>query len=81
MAKLLDIMEDRFVEISINGKLMLDEDFMMALFVEIADKVDLFAKYVEFMFTEKQNKGIGGCQPKNDKVLLYDELPKLFYPI
>ena len=37
MAKFLDVMEDRFVEISTNGELMLDEDFMMDMFVEILD--------------------------------------------
>ena len=67
MGKLLIIMEDRFVEISTNGELMLDEKFMMDMFVGIADKVD--------------SKHIGGCKPENDKLLLNDELhAKLFYP-
>ena len=81
MAKLFYIMEDRFVEISTNGELMLDEGFMMDMFVEITNKVDAFAKYLEFMFTEKQIKQIGGCTPENDKVLPYDKLQaELCYP-
>jgi hypothetical protein len=59
MGKLLDIMEDSFDEISRNGGPLLNEDFMMIVFVEIVDKVDPFAEYLEFMFTEKQCKCVG----------------------
>ena len=59
MGKMLDVMEDRFDEISRNGDLLLNEDFMMIVFVEIVDKVDPFAEYLEFMFTEKQCKCVG----------------------
>ena len=51
MGKLLDLMEDRFEEISKKGELLLDEDFMMDMLLEIADKVDPCATYLEFMFT------------------------------
>ena len=43
MGKLLDIMEDWFEEISKKGDLLLDEDFMMDMFLEIAEKLDPFA--------------------------------------
>ena len=81
MGKLLDIMEDRFEEISKKGELLLDEDFMMDMFLEIAEKVDPFATYLEFMFTEKQNRSVGGTNSEDGRVLPYDELrAELFYP-
>ena len=58
-------MEDRFEEISKNGELLLDEDFMMDMFLEIADKVDPFATYLEFMFTKKQSQIVGGTNSED----------------
>jgi hypothetical protein len=55
IGKLLDIMENWFEEISKKGELLLNESFMMHMFLEIADQVDPFATYLEFMFTEKQS--------------------------
>ena len=59
----------------------MDEDFMMDMFLEIADKVDPFATCLEFMFTEKQSQSVGGTNSEDGPVLPYDELhTKLFYP-
>ncbi len=81
MGTLLDIMEDRFEEISKKGELLLDEDFMMDMFLGIADKVDPFATYLEFMFTEKQCQSVGRTNSEDGRVLPYDELcAELFYP-
>jgi hypothetical protein len=54
---------------------------MMDMFVEIANKVDPFAEYLDFMFTEKQSKRISRSQLENDKVLPYNKLSaEIFYP-
>ena len=68
------LIEDRFEEISENGSLMLNEDYMMDMFSSIAIKVDPFAEYLEFMFTEKQSKPVTGCKSNDEKILPYDEL-------
>ncbi len=81
LGKVLDLMEDRFEEISKDGTLLLNEDYMMDMFSDFADKVDSFADCLQFMFTEKLNKAVGGCVSNDDKVLPYDELrAELFYP-
>ena len=81
MGRMLDIMEDRFQEISRNRELLSDEEFMMDMFVEIENKVDPFAEYLDFMFTEKQSRCVGRSQLEKDKVLPYDELhTEIFYP-
>jgi hypothetical protein len=81
MGKLLGTVEDWFEEISKKRELLLDEDFIKDMFMEIADKVDPFATYLEFMFTEKESRIVGGMNSEDGKVLPYDELrAKLFYP-
>ena len=81
MGSVLDLMEDRFEEISSDGSLMMNEDYMMDMFSSIAIKVDPFAEYLEFMFTEKQSKPVTGCKSNDGKILPYDELrAELFYP-
>ena len=74
MGSVLDLMEDRFEEISSDGSLMMNEDYMMDMFSSIAIKVDPFAEYLEFMFTEKQSKPVAGCKSNDEKNLPYDEL-------
>ena len=74
MVSVLDLMEDRFEEISKEGYLMMNEDYMMVMFSSIAIKVDPFAEYLEFMFTEKQSKPVTGCKSNDEKILPYDEL-------
>ena len=53
-------MEDRIEEISNNGSLMMNEDYMMDMFSSISIKVDPFTYCLEFMFTEKQRKPVAG---------------------
>ena len=48
-------MEDRYEEISSDGTLILNEDYMMDMLSLIAVKVDPFADYLEFLFTKKQS--------------------------
>ena len=54
---------------------------MMEMIGGIANKVDLFTKYLEVMFMEKQYRTDGGFHSENDNVLSHYELhSKLFYP-
>ncbi len=46
---------------------MMNEDYMMDIFSSIAIKVDPFAEYLEFMFTEKQSKPVAGCKSEDEK--------------
>ena len=81
MGSVLDLMEDRFEEISSDGSLMMNEDYMMDMFSSIAINVDPFAEHLEFMFTEKQSKPVAGCKSDDENILPYDELQaELFYP-
>ena len=72
MGSVLDLMEDRFEEIS--GSLMMNDDYMMDMFSSIAINVDPFAKYLEFMFTEKQSISVAGRKSDDENILPYDEL-------
>ena len=62
MGSVLDLMEDRFEEISSDGSLMINEDYMMDMFSLTVINVDPFVVYLEFMFTEKQSKPVTGCK-------------------
>jgi hypothetical protein len=41
---------------------------MMHMFLEIADQVDPFATYLEFMFTEKQSWNVEGTNSEDGQV-------------
>ena len=60
---------------------MLDESYMMDMLSSIADKVDPFKDYLDFMFTQKLSKRVNGSNLIEDKVLPFDVLrAELFYP-
>ena len=81
MGSVLQLMEDRFEEISNNGSLMMNEDYMMDMFSSISIKVDPFTYCLEFMFTEKQRKPVAGQKSNDKKVLQHDKLrAEIFYP-
>ena len=81
METMLDLMEAHFEAIADFGTLMVNEDYMMNMFLTIADKVDPFNNYLQFMFTEQLSEPVGVCKSVEDKVLLHDELyAELFYP-
>ncbi len=60
MGTMLDLMEECFEGIVEDGMLMLDESYMMDMFSSIADKVDPFKDYLDFMFTQKLSKRVNG---------------------
>ena len=77
MGKVLDLMEDAFIQISRDGKLLLDEDFMMNIFASISEKVPSFADYLAHMFEERESR-----VPGSKKKLIPLDLirAELFYP-
>jgi hypothetical protein len=78
---MLDLIEGCFEDIVENGMLMLDESHMMDIFSSIAEKVDPFKDYLDFMFTQKLSKRVNGSNLIEDKVLPFDVLrAELFYP-
>mmetsp|Transcript_16339 Transcript_16339/g.35368 ORF Transcript_16339/g.35368 Transcript_16339/m.35368 type:complete len:195 (-) Transcript_16339:349-933(-) len=81
LGKMLDLFDDAFKEIMEDGSLFLDEDFMMKILDDLEIKIDPFKDYVEYMFEEKKGNLVGGCTPKEDKVMPFDLLrAALFYP-
>ena len=80
MGLCVDLMKVAFLEVSEDGEMMLDEDFMMNIFKPIANKVKPFEDYLTMMFEEKTSYPICSFN-KNDKGLSYDLLKlQLFYP-
>ena len=54
---------------------------MMGMSSSIPIKVDPFAEYIEFMFTEKPSKPVAGCKSDDKHIMSYDELQaEHFYP-
>ena len=52
MPKAVDLMDNSFTEITKDGNLMLDDDFMMNVFETLAKKINPFKEYLTYMFEE-----------------------------
>ena len=52
----------------------------MDMFFSIADRVDPFKDYLDFMFTQKLSKQVDGSSSIEDKVLPFVLRVELFYP-
>ena len=50
MPKAVDLMDKAFAEITKDGNLMLDDDFMMNIFEPLAKKIKPFKEYFTYMF-------------------------------
>ena len=74
MGTMLVLMEAHVEVIADDGTLMVNEDYMMDMFLTIADMVNPFNIYLQFMFTGKLSKPVGVCKSVDNKVLLYHEL-------
>ncbi len=76
----VDLMKEAFEKIANDGEMMLDEGFMMNIFEPIANQVEPFAEYLEFIFGNKEGHALGSRE-KADKWLPVDELhAELFFP-
>lgn len=80
MGLTVDLLEDAFSQIENDGKLILNEEFMMNIFCPIMDKIPPFQEYLQHMFEEKRTFALGS-RKDNDRWLPFDELiAELFYP-
>jgi hypothetical protein len=80
MGRTVDLMEEAFEKIANDGEMMLDKEFMMNIFEPIADQVEPFAEYLEFIFENKEGHALGSRE-KVDKWLPFDELhAELLFP-
>ena len=81
MAEVAQLIRDGLEEITSNGELILDQDYMMGILKPIQDKVPKFKEYMQFMFEEHTCFAVGS-RSEEDKNIVYDELlAELFYPV
>ena len=59
MPKAVDLMDNAFAEITKDGNLMLDDDFMMKCFEPFAKKTNPFNEYSTYMFDEQHSCPVG----------------------
>ena len=78
MPKAVDLMDNAFAEITKDGNLMLDDDFMMNIFEPLANKIQPFKQYLNYMFEEQQIRPVG-LKAQEDKVYLYEFLCAVLY--
>ena len=81
MAEVAELIHDALANIASDGKLILDQDFMMGILNPIKERVPAFEEYLRFMFEEQTCFAIGS-RLEVDKKLLYDELlAELFFSV
>ena len=73
MQNAVGLMDKDFSEITKDGNLMLDDDFMMNIFESLVKKIKPFKEYLTCMFEERQSCKFGS-QIEVDKVYPYDLL-------
>ncbi len=61
MGRAVDLMYNAFVEVELDGELMLDEDFIMGIFSPLYEELPEFNGYLEYFFEEKESNVIGSC--------------------
>ncbi len=61
MGLTVDLMEAGFEKISTDRKLILEEEFMMNIFLPIVTKVPPMKEYLTYMFEEKEANALGSC--------------------
>jgi hypothetical protein len=80
MGRAVDLMYNAFVEVESDGELMLNEDFIMGIFLPLYDELPEFNGYLEYFFEEKESNVIGSCS-QEDCVLAIDLAKcEVFYP-
>jgi len=80
MLKALDLMDVAFANIAKDEDLWLDEDFMMAIFDLLVDKIPQFGECLIFMFDKKKSSPVGS-RCVNDKAFLFSlSKTKLRFP-
>ncbi len=64
MGLTVDLLKDEFSDIEDDGKLILNEEFMMNFFCPTLDKIPPIQEYLQHMFKEKRTFALGSS--KND---------------
>ena len=62
MASVVDIMDNAFYDVLIDGEKITDKDFMMGIFDGIKKKLSPLQKYLDFMIYNKQVRLVGFCK-------------------
>ena len=73
MPDVVDLMYKAFAKIERYGKKITDDTFMFGIFNKIEKKVNLFDKYMEYMFEHKKSSPIGSFN-NGEKVTPWDLL-------
>lgn len=60
MGRVVDLLEDAMEEVAINGEQLLEEDFSMNIFSDIANDIPPFHEYLAYIFEGKTSHNIGG---------------------
>jgi len=63
----LDLMDDAFELVSIDGNILLDEDFMMGIFDTLVRTMLPFEEYLNYMFDKKRSRPVGS-RAEEDKI-------------
>ena len=80
MPEVVDLMDNAFREIQVGNKNITDEDFMFNIFAPIAQKVEPFRQYLEYMFKHRASRQIGIFN-NEENIVPYDLMRSdLFYP-
>ena len=76
----LDLMDDAFRKILKDGRLILDEDFMISIFSSLKCKIKPFVEHFSFMFETKKSFPVGS-HTETDCVLPWKMIiDELFVP-
>eukprot|EP00966_Prymnesium_polylepis_P308586 7131016-Prymnesium_polylepis.1 len=59
MGRVLDLLEVAMDKIAADGKLIVDESFMMGIFSPLADELPPFKEYIKYMYDEKAMALVG----------------------
>ena len=73
MPESLDLMDAAFEEISKDGNLLLDQEFMLTIFQPLLNKITPFQEYMDFMFKGKK-VNLVGSQAVEDCVFPFELL-------
>lgn len=60
MGRVADLLEDAMEVVASNGEQILEEDFIMNIFSDIANDIPPFREYLTYMYEEKASHNVGG---------------------
>jgi hypothetical protein len=72
--KVVNILEEKMMEVADDGSKMLDKKYIMNMFSDLKQQIDPFDEYLHFIFEEKMSDHVGGSNTVDEKVILFDEI-------